>query len=418
MAVGNASSAKDVIQLYAEGSRDLEGGDRPQHVQVIGEDQQKDLEINDAQRKALNESLGDGVISTQERAKLTGAGFSDEFINELAGGDGQAALRKRVTWLGEHVGSSIWGGPSVTDRFRNAMELSRAQRDLSASSNTSDEVQEALAEGAKGTRELEKDLSKIAKVDVDSTASSEKEDKARTEAITRLGALGTPEATKALLKAIDNPAHAMHMPELVRALENASGKERGKAIDKLVDIMENKSQSYLKQDAIATLNTLSLKAVNEGTMDAQVLWAHEHLKKFAQDPQQNSDLRLYAMVALANSGVSSIAPDLQAISGRGSKPETLALAEKSPQDLVGPRPDRFKMEKADFEAANSKWESLRAKAETKINAAKQAVGDGITAQEALQRMRIQLQASTLSDPSHLKTSGTEFEIPRASPLSS
>src|SRR5205814_1954783 len=133
---------------------------------------------------------------------------------------------------------------------------------------------EALADGEKGTRELEKNLSKMAKVEDSSTASSEKEDKVRAEALVHLGDLGTPEATTALLKAIDNPAHSMHMPELIKALENAPKSQRGKAIDKLVDIMENKSQVYMKQDAIASLNTLSLKAVNEGTMDSQVLWAH------------------------------------------------------------------------------------------------------------------------------------------------
>jgi len=364
MAVGDASLAKDVIKLYAEGSRDLEAGERPQHVQVIGKDQQEDMKLNDTQRKVLNETLGDGVIQTDERQKLTGAGFSDEFVNNLSGPDGQAALAKRVTWLGEHVGSSIWGGPSVKDRFRNAMELKQASRELSDVSKLNSDVTDALGEGEKGTRELEKDLSKIAKIHEAPARETDKDEQARFDAIKQLGQLGTAEGSKAVLEAMKDPSMSLRMPEMIKLLENSPAPVRNKAIDKLVDLMENSQQPHLQQAAIATLNNISLKATNEESINSQVLWAHDHLQRFAQDPRRDPDLRFTSMVALANSGVSSIAPDLQAFVLKGAKPNC----------------DPATKQKAE------------------------------TAQSALERMQAQLRASTLIDrgAGAVTTSGPAF----------
>lgn len=96
--IGDATLAKKITDAYAH---DPEG---------LTPEECKELTQSEEQSDALCSALGkgaDGVITEQERGQFQAAGFASEFIEALAGPDGNRALQERAKWLGKHFTSSL-----------------------------------------------------------------------------------------------------------------------------------------------------------------------------------------------------------------------------------------------------------------------------------------------------------------------
>ncbi|HEX5037674.1 MAG TPA: hypothetical protein VFX30_10985 [bacterium] len=137
--VSDEYRAERVLEAYADLDRLT-----PEEREALAEE----LELTDEQSSALGRALGpaieisdgevetplvtrvetaaDGRITAFERPELREAGFSSEFINTLAGTNGNAALERRAQWLGENA---------VTRAFRtDCDETERTERLLEVAS--------------------------------------------------------------------------------------------------------------------------------------------------------------------------------------------------------------------------------------------------------------------------------------------
>lgn len=100
---GDAELARDVIEINAESFFGIDTEDCD------------DLDIPKKQCETLHDALADSpyttiddevitsIITLEERKTLSGTGFSDEFIQELAGPDGKRAMRQCVNVLAERI---------------------------------------------------------------------------------------------------------------------------------------------------------------------------------------------------------------------------------------------------------------------------------------------------------------------------
>ena len=94
MSVDETKRAAQITKAYAE---DREGLTRKEC---------KGAGFSDAQCNVLVPALGKGAegnITADEQKKLEEFGFAKEFIQSLAGDDGNKALRNRVRWLADHI---------------------------------------------------------------------------------------------------------------------------------------------------------------------------------------------------------------------------------------------------------------------------------------------------------------------------
>ena len=97
--IGDAILAGNITNAYAQ---DAEG---------LTKDECISRGLNDEQAVALVSALGkgsEGIVTQAERGRLADAGFAAEFVEALAGPDGNRALQKRAKWLGDHFISSLF----------------------------------------------------------------------------------------------------------------------------------------------------------------------------------------------------------------------------------------------------------------------------------------------------------------------
>ncbi len=119
MSADPIKQAAQITKAYAEDGEGLTSGEC------------KGAGFSDAQCNILVLALGNGAegnITAEEQKKLEEVGFAQEFIQSLAGEDGNKALQSRVRWLADRINRKTilnycWNNCDVWERKRGVQEL-------------------------------------------------------------------------------------------------------------------------------------------------------------------------------------------------------------------------------------------------------------------------------------------------------
>jgi len=231
--------AKHIIKQYSTGLDGLSDGECQDLIYKGFED----TYLKNSQCRALRDVLGlgrDGMVTEAERKRLSGVGFSNKFIDALAGEDGKAALRRRVRWLSEF--------------YLSFQDISDAKRK---------EAFKELASVGRDAKGAIPALMEAAKSDDESI---------RLMAAETLGKIGpdAAEAVPALTAILKNKKGKKSRIEAAKALAKI-GVAKG-ALPALADVFNAKSQE-LRLAAIEAFGEIcSQPSVSQSTRDASIYW--------------------------------------------------------------------------------------------------------------------------------------------------